>query len=72
MTALKEYVKAGLGVAVVPDIIVGESPPKGTLKKKVQDLEVGVVTGVLQKNNNVTTGAAINRLINLIKESFIA
>lgn len=71
MTALKEYVKAGLGIAVVPDIIVGVVPPRGTLMKKVQGLDVGVVTGILRKNSDVTVGAAINRLINLIKESFI-
>lgn len=70
MTALKEYVKAGLGIAVVPDVIVGENSLNGILKKKVLDLDVGVVTGILRKNTTSTMGRAIERLLSLIKASF--
>ena len=40
MAALKEYVQAGLGIAVVPDIIVG-SAPKGMITKKDRRLKRG-------------------------------
>lgn len=68
MTALKEYVQAGLGIAVVPDVIV-ESPPVGTTARKIVDLKEGVVTGILRKTNTITNGTAIERLINSIKDS---
>ncbi|WNS78358.1 LysR family transcriptional regulator [Domibacillus sp. DTU_2020_1001157_1_SI_ALB_TIR_016] len=69
MSALKEYVQAGLGIAVIPDVII-RTPPVGTTTKKVVDLNVGVVTGILRKTNNITAGTAIERLIALIKENF--
>jgi DNA-binding transcriptional LysR family regulator len=69
MTALKEYVQSGLGIAVVPDIIV-DSAPEGTITKKILDLKVGVVTGILRKLSSHTDGSAIKKLISSIKESF--
>ncbi|MFP3122549.1 LysR family transcriptional regulator [Ectobacillus funiculus] len=70
MSALKEYVQAGLGIAVVPDIMVA-SPPSGTIARKIADLNVGVVTGILRKTNaTITSGTSIDRLITSIKESF--
>ena len=70
MAALKEYVQAGLGIAVVPDIMVA-SPPSGTVARKIADLNVGVMTGILRKANaTITSGTSIDRLITSIKESF--
>lgn len=70
MSALKEYVQAGLGIAVVPDIMVA-SPPSGTIARKIADLNVGVMTGILRKANaTITSGTATDRLITSIKESF--
>lgn len=70
MAALKEYVQAGLGIAVVPDIMVA-SPPSGTIARKIADLNVGVMTGILRKTNaTITSGTSIDRLITSIKESF--
>lgn len=69
MSALKEYVQAGFGIAVVPDIMVA-SPPAGTIARKVADLNVGVVTGILRKTNaTITSGTSIDRLITSIKET---
>lgn len=68
MSALKEYVQAGLGIAVIPDVII-KTPPEGTTTKKVVDLNVGVVTGLLRKTKTMTEGTAIERLIELIKTS---
>ena len=68
MSALKEYVHAGLGIAVIPDIIIG-TPPEGTVKRKIVDLEIGVVTGILRKANCTQNSKAMERLITAIKES---
>lgn len=69
MSALKEYVQAGLGIAVVPNVII-DSSLEGTVSKKIVDLREGVVTGILRKTNLISKGTAIHRLINHIKESF--
>ncbi len=68
MSALKEYVQAGLGIAVIPDIIIG-TPPEGMVKKKIIDLEIGVVTGLLRKANYRQNSKAIERLIAAIKKN---
>lgn len=68
MSALKEYVRAGLGIAVIPDVIIG-TPPKGMVKKEIVDLKIGVVTGILKKANCIQNSKAIQRLITSIKES---
>ncbi len=70
MSALKEYVQAGLGIAVVPDIMVA-SPPSGTIARKIADFNVGVMTGILRKTTaTITSGTSIDRLITSIKEPF--
>ncbi|WP_338448897.1 LysR family transcriptional regulator [Niallia oryzisoli] len=68
MTALKEYVQSGLGIAVIPDVIIG-TPPEGMVKRKIADLKVGVVTGIVRKANCLQNSKAIQRLIASIKES---
>lgn len=68
MTAIKEYVQAGLGIAVIPDVIIG-TPPIGLVKRKIEDLKVGVVTGILKKANGIKNGTAVKRLITALKES---
>ncbi|WP_026565763.1 LysR family transcriptional regulator [Bacillus sp. UNC41MFS5] len=68
MSALKEYVQAGLGIAVIPDIIVG-TLPKGTVKRRIVDLEIGVVTGIVRKAKGIQNSKAVQRLITTIKES---
>ncbi|WP_318503399.1 substrate-binding domain-containing protein [Bacillus sp. T3] len=68
MTAIKEYVQAGLGIAVIPDVIIG-TPSIGLVKRKIEDLKVGVVTGILKKANGIKNGAAVERLITALKES---
>ncbi|KKI90494.1 LysR family transcriptional regulator [Bacillus sp. SA1-12] len=69
MTALKEFVQQGLGIAIVPNVVVG-SDPEGMVLKKIVDYKEGVVTGILRKTNSLTYGTAIERLITFIKESF--
>lgn len=68
MSALKKYVQAGLGIAVIPDIIIG-TPPEGTVKKKIVDLDIGVVTGILRKTSCMHKSKSFERLIATIKES---
>ena len=69
MSALKEYVQVGFGIAVVPDVMV-KNPPTGTEIKKISDLKIGVTTGILRKINTVTNGTAVENLIRLIKTHF--
>jgi DNA-binding transcriptional LysR family regulator len=70
MSALKEYVQAGLGIAVIPDIIIGNPVPAGLVKKKIADLKLGVATGLVQKKDGLPNSKAVQRLIAAFKDYF--
>ncbi|MBB6693526.1 LysR family transcriptional regulator [Cohnella xylanilytica] len=61
-TALKHYVQAGYGVAVVPVVTV-DPVPEGTVLKTVADLDADLVTGILKRADRTTLGAAGEKLM---------
>jgi len=67
MSALKYYVQANFGIAVVPLISV-TPPPEGTIVKPILDFDSGLVTGILRKYNGSTLGNAGERMISVLRE----
>lgn len=67
MAALKYYVQAGFGVAVVP-VITAVPPPEGTVLKKIADLDTGLVTGLLHKQSGASFSSAAQNLIDALRE----
>ncbi|SDE28385.1 DNA-binding transcriptional regulator, LysR family [Paenibacillus sp. UNCCL117] len=71
MAALKYYVQAGFGVAVVPVITATPSPP-GTILKNIHDLDSGLVTGMLRKQNVSSFSSAAEKLVSLLRKELLA
>ncbi|MEC0226103.1 LysR family transcriptional regulator [Paenibacillus alba] len=67
MAALKFYVQANFGIAVVP-VITAMPNPEGTVLKKIQDLDSGLVTGMLRKTSGSSFSTAAEKLISLLRE----
>ncbi|WP_159884583.1 LysR family transcriptional regulator [Paenibacillus puerhi] len=67
MAALKYYVQAGFGIAVVPVITAVPSPP-GTILKTIHDLDSGLVTGMLRKQNGSHFSSAAEKLIAILRK----
>jgi len=67
MAALKFYVQEKFGIAVLP-IITASPPPEGTVLKLIEDLDSGLVTGMLYKKGLRTPGSAAEKLINTLKQ----
>ncbi|MBO9607804.1 MAG: LysR family transcriptional regulator [Paenibacillaceae bacterium] len=67
MAALKYYVQARFGVAVVPLITVVPAP-EGTVLKPIADLDSGLVTGLLQKSSGAHLSSAADKLIAALQD----
>ncbi|MEK8128010.1 LysR family transcriptional regulator [Paenibacillus filicis] len=67
MAALKYYVQAGFGIAVVPVITAVPTPP-GTVLQNIHDLDSGLVTGMLRKQNGSTFSSAAEKLIGILRK----
>ena len=65
--ALKYYVKANYGIALVPSITV-ISPPAGTVTRTIRDFNFDLVTGILRSSEKVSLGSAGRKLITFLKE----
>jgi DNA-binding transcriptional LysR family regulator len=71
MSALKYYVQANVGVAVVPLITV-TPPPDGTVVKPIIDLDSGMTTGILRKADDISLGSAGERLTSVLRKELVA
>ncbi|BBI31127.1 LysR family transcriptional regulator [Cohnella abietis] len=67
MSALKFYVQADFGLAVVP-IITADPIPENTVLKAVYDLNYGLVTGILRKKEPLTLSTATENFLEILKE----
>jgi DNA-binding transcriptional LysR family regulator len=67
LTALKYYVQANHGIALVPAITVTPAPV-GTVVKVVQDLELDLGIGLLRSSERITFGAAEEKLAMFLQE----
>ncbi|MFE5321794.1 LysR family transcriptional regulator [Paenibacillus sp. NPDC056579] len=67
MAALKYYVQANFGIAVVP-VITASPSPEGTVLKNIQDLDSGLVTGMLRKQDGTTFSSAAEKLIAILRK----
>lgn len=66
-TALKHYVQAGYGVAVVPVVTV-DPVPEGTVLKPLEDLDADLVTGILKRADGIALGSAGEKLLSALRE----
>lgn len=67
LTALKYYVQANHGIALVPAITVTPAPA-GTVVKVVQDLDLDLGIGLLRSSERVKFGAAEKKLAMFLQE----
>ncbi len=67
MAALKYYVQADFGIAVVP-VISATPTPQGTVLKAIDDLDSGLVTGLLRKMNASTFSLATESLVEIFRK----
>ncbi|OZB95364.1 LysR family transcriptional regulator [Paenibacillus sp. XY044] len=67
MAALKYYVQAQFGIAVVP-VITAIPSPEGTVLKNIHDLDSGLVTGLLRKPKDSTLSSAAEKLIAVLRK----
>lgn len=67
LTALKYYVQANHGIALVPAITVTPAPA-GTVVKVVQDLDLDLGIGLLRSSERVKFGAAEEKLVMFLQE----
>ncbi|MNH98526.1 HTH-type transcriptional activator CmpR [compost metagenome] len=67
MAALKFYVQANFGIAVVP-VITAIPNPEGTVLKKINDLDSGLVTGMLRKQSGNSFSSAAEKLIAILRK----
>ncbi|GAA3400209.1 LysR family transcriptional regulator [Paenibacillus hodogayensis] len=67
MAALKYYVQVQFGIAAVPSITV-VPPPEGTVVRRIEDLNTGLVTGLLIKKDTELLGAAARRLVSFVRQ----
>jgi DNA-binding transcriptional LysR family regulator len=71
MAALKYYVEADFGIAVVP-IITVSPPPSRTVLKQIDDLDSGLVTGILRKKEGSLFSSATEKLTAALKKGLLA
>lgn len=67
MAALKYYVQADFGIAVVP-VITATPSPQGTVLKTIDDLDSGLVTGLLRKQHGSMFSLATESLIEIFRQ----
>ncbi|MFN2746487.1 MULTISPECIES: LysR family transcriptional regulator [Bacillus] len=67
MTALKNYVAAGLGIALIPKSIISPPPPK-TAVRLIQDNPISVTFGILCKSSAYPLKQAGARLYQWLKQ----
>ena len=67
MTALKNYVAAGLGVALIPKSIVSPPPP-GTIVRFIDDDPISVTFGILCKTAAFPLKQADAKLYQYLKQ----
>ncbi|QGQ95065.1 LysR family transcriptional regulator [Paenibacillus psychroresistens] len=70
MAALKYYVQANFGLAVVP--LISVTPlPEGTILKELRDLDSGLITGMLRKKESPPFNSAGERLIAFLRQELL-
>ncbi|MBT2292632.1 LysR family transcriptional regulator [Paenibacillus albidus] len=67
MTALKYYVAAGLGIALVPGIVLNP-PPHGTVQRTLQGKTIDMVCGILCRISDYPLKVASARLAQFLQE----
>lgn len=67
MAALKYYVQVDYGIAAVPKITV-TPPPPGTVVRRIENLDDGLLTGLLIKRDTRLLGAAARKLAAFLSE----
>ncbi|UKS25672.1 LysR family transcriptional regulator [Paenibacillus sp. HWE-109] len=67
MAALKYYVQVQYGLAAVPMITV-TPPPEGTVLKRIENLDGGLITGLLIKKDTELLSAAARKLASYLRQ----
>lgn len=67
MTALKYFVGSGLGVALVPEIVLNPAPA-GTIVRKLEGKVIDMTCGILCKLSDYPLKQASSRLYHFLKQ----
>lgn len=70
MTALKYYVESGLGIALVPEIVLKSNPPEGTAVRAISGSLIQMTFGVLINPTEYPLKRASTRLYQFLKQEF--
>ncbi|MFC5452861.1 LysR family transcriptional regulator [Paenibacillus aestuarii] len=68
MTALKSYVAAGLGMALVPEILLHPMPP-GTTARSISGPQIDLLSGLMRKTGNLSPASA--KLYHFLKQELL-
>lgn len=71
MTALKYFVESGLGIALVPEIVLNPVPA-GTVMRKLEGKVIDLTCGILCKLSNYPLKLASSRLYHFLKQELTA
>jgi DNA-binding transcriptional LysR family regulator len=69
MTLLVHYVEQGLGIALVPAILLLPDPPAGTLARPMKGVSVDMPIGLLSRRGEYPLQAAGARLYSFLKDA---
>ncbi len=68
MAALKEAVRRGLGVAVLPEVAISPPPP-GTTVKGIRGVELGLTVGLLLPSDGAASVRALKAFVRTVREA---
>lgn len=68
MAALKEAVRRGLGVAVLPEAAI-RPPPPGTTVKNVRGIDLGLTVGLLLPDDQTASGRILEAFVCAAREA---
>jgi DNA-binding transcriptional LysR family regulator len=67
MTALKYFVESGLGLALIPDIVLNPVPA-GTVIREMEGVVIDMTCGILCKLSNYPLKLTSSRLYGFLKQ----
>lgn len=68
MEALKEAVRRGIGVAVLPEAAISPPPP-GTIVKQVEGVDPGLTVGILMPEDRASSSRALEAFVDTVRDA---
>lgn len=68
MAALKEAVRQGLGVALLPEAAITPPPPDTTVRR-VEEMDLGLTVGILMPEDPATSSRALEAFVGAVRDA---